>query len=381
MRAYIDESGNTGFNLFDAEQPYFLNVAMSSQVDFDSVYLERVRKIADIASVPYLHASELGAEGVEAVAQSLAELVQFSQVRFYFAAVDKRDLAGMKFYDAVFDPAENAAAPHHSYILRPLKFILLAKFLHILEESDTRLFWEAMTSRPSPTAKAKAVQAIDNTITRVESLPDARSRQLIGDTLLWARNNINRFSMWMPRKRDRYGHLPNLFTFPALLSSISDNAKAWNSSIDKIIHDRQGQFGQTLQQWHSLFAKRTQPERIVHFGDTPIRFADIRNSEFEMMESRSSPGLQLVDVVLWTFGRSFAGKSLGPMAQQLLEYCFSPDDIYMMSLGTIIEETEESVATLMSLPLSEDRLLDAMAFVRKIEERRQERMRDGSVCH
>ena len=64
------------------------------------------------------------------------------------------------------------------------------------------------------------------------------------------------------------------------------------------------------------------------------------------------------------------------MAQQLLEYCFSPDDIYMMSLGTIIEETEESVATLMSLPLSEDRLLDAMAFVRKVEERRQERMRD-----
>ena len=106
LRAYIDESGNTGFNLFDAEQPFFLNVAMSSHVDFDSVYLERVRKIADTASAPYLHASELGAEGVEAVAQSLVELVQFSQVRFYFAAVDKRDLAGMKFYDAVFDPAE-----------------------------------------------------------------------------------------------------------------------------------------------------------------------------------------------------------------------------------------------------------------------------------
>ncbi len=379
MRAYIDESGNTGFNLFDTEQPYFLNVAMSSQVDFDSVYEERVRKIADSASAPYLHASELGAEGVEAIARSLVELVQFSQVRFYFAAVDKRDLAGMKFYDAVFDPGENVAAPHHSYILRPLKFSLLVKFLYILEESDTKRFWEAMTSKPSPVAKAKAIEAIDNTICRVETLPDARSRQLIGDTLLWARNNINRFSIWTPSKRDRYGHLPNLFTFPALLSSISDNAKTWDASVDKIIHDRQGQFGQTLQQWHSLFAKRTEPERIVHFGDTPIRFADIRNSEFEMVDSRNSAGLQLVDVVLWTFGRSCTGKPLGPMAEQLLECCFSPDDMYMMSLGTIIEELEESVAWLMDLPLSEERLLDAMASIRNIETRRQQRIRQDSA--
>ena len=42
MYAYIDESGNTGFNLVDPAQPYFLNVAMSSPVDFDAVFAERV---------------------------------------------------------------------------------------------------------------------------------------------------------------------------------------------------------------------------------------------------------------------------------------------------------------------------------------------------
>ena len=65
MHAYIDESGNTGFNLFDPAQPYFLNVAMSSPVDFDKIFQERVKHIAHSAGVEYLHASEMGVHGVE----------------------------------------------------------------------------------------------------------------------------------------------------------------------------------------------------------------------------------------------------------------------------------------------------------------------------
>ncbi len=85
MHAYIDEPGNTGLNLFDPEQPIFMNVAMSSKVDFDDVFRERIQRIAKNAGAQYLHASELGVEGVEGIAPSLMELVEFSQVRFYFA--------------------------------------------------------------------------------------------------------------------------------------------------------------------------------------------------------------------------------------------------------------------------------------------------------
>lgn len=97
MHAYIDESGNTGFNLFDPEQPIFMNVVMSSMVDFDEVFRERIRRIAHGAGVEYLHANELGLRGVERIAPSLIELMEFSQARFYFAAVRKPDIAGMKF--------------------------------------------------------------------------------------------------------------------------------------------------------------------------------------------------------------------------------------------------------------------------------------------
>ena len=60
MHAYIDESGNTGFNLFDPAQPFFQNVAMSSLVDFDEVFHNRLQRMADRLGVTHLHANELG---------------------------------------------------------------------------------------------------------------------------------------------------------------------------------------------------------------------------------------------------------------------------------------------------------------------------------
>ena len=377
MYAYIDESGNTGCNLFDPSQPYFLNVAMSSPVDFDDVFAERLARIAQEAGVAYLHAREMGAHGVEAIAGSVVELVEFSQVRFYFASVNKPDVATMKFFDALFDPGENPAVPAHTYGLRGLKFLLLLKFVAILESKDTRLFWKAMTSAQSPTSEMEAISAIDSVIQRVCTLPDARSRQLIGDTLFWARNNIEKFSFWTRRKQTRYGHLPNLFTFPALFNSISSAAKDWNCDVDAIIHDQQSQFADTLREWHSLF-EGIEPERIVHFGDTPIEFADIRGSRFEIGDSRCSPGLQVVDIVLWTFSRTVSGKSLGPTATQLFELCFSPKDMFFMSLDSIAAEVEYTTNALMRRPMSEDQLLEGMRIVDRAERLRLRRIREDT---
>ena len=354
---------------------------MSSRVDFDEVFRERIRRIAYSAGVQHLHANELGVDGVEGIAPSLIELVEFSQVRFYFAAVHKPDVAGMKFFDAIFDPGENPAAPRHSYIIRGLKFVLLLKFLDILEDCDVRMFWEAMTSKPSQEAERKAVSAIDNAIKRVGNLSDERSRLLIGDTLDWARNNIDRFSIWTPRKQDRYGHLPNLFTLPALLTSISDTAKLWGCQIDNIAHDQQSQFGQAIREWHSLFEGGPEPERIFHFGDTPIRFGDISDGQFEMRASKESAGLQIVDVVLWTFARSMLEKPLGRMSRELFELCFSPDDMYLMSLGSIVAELEYTVGPLMMRPLSEDQLLDGMNFLEYVEGLRQNSIREDLENH
>ena len=377
MHAYIDESGNTGFNLFDPAQPYFLNVAMSSPVDFDAVFAERVAGIARSAGVTHLHANEMGVRGVEAVARSLIELVEFSQVQFYFGSVNKSDVAVMKFFDAVFDPGENPAAPIHVYGLRSLRLLLLLKFAAILESKDTELFWNAMISSQSPAREREAVAAIDNVCQRVSTLADARSRQLIGETLRWARDNIEKLSFWTPRKQTRYGHLPNLFAFPPLFDSISRAAKDWHCNVDAIVHDQQSQFGRTLREWHSLF-ESMEPERIVHFGDTPVQFADIRGSRFEIGDSRVSPGLQVVDVVLWTFARTISGKPLGPNATQLFGLCFSSKDVFYISLDWIVNELAYTTSTLMSRTVDADQLLGGMRLLHRAERLRLRRIREDA---
>lgn len=377
MYAYIDESGNTGTNLFDSSQPMFLSLAMSSQVDFDLVFRDRLARIVTSTGLEKLHASELGVAGLESIARDLIELVEFSQVRFYFAYVQKTDVAVIKFYDAVFDPGENPAAPPLVYPIRGLRLLLLLKFNAILSVEETRLFWNAMISRPSESARNEAVSAIEGVLRRVWLLPDERSRQLIGDTLSWAKDNIQALSFWNQQKRDRYGHLPNLFTLPALMDGIDRSSKQWNSRIRGVVHDQQGQFGATLQHWFSFFRDR-EPERIVHFGDTPIQFGDFRESTFEIRDSTVSPGLQLVDVVLWAFSRMLSDRDLGPISTELFWRCFSPDDMFIMSLGNFASELEVTLPSLMAKPISEEELTRGQQMVDRAEALRQQRMTDDA---
>lgn len=377
MHAYIDESGHTGPNLLDPAQPDFLNVAMSSMVDFDEVFNKRVTDIASGLGVERLHASELRYEGVESAAAQLIELIEFSRANFYFAHVRKPDVAVLKFYDAVFDPGENPAAPHHTYLTRTLKFLLLLRFSTLLRFDDVDNFWSGMMTVRSSEAEGKVVSAIDAVLSRVHQLPDMRSQELIGDTLRWARDHVGEFSFWSAKKKERYGHLPNIFTFPILMQGIFENAKIWKSPIETIVHDQQSQFGPTLHHWHALFSG-IEPERIFNFGDTPIEFPDLRESTFATRDSRDSGGLQVVDVVLWIFGRIVGDRPVGPNATRLFDAVFSYKDLFVLSLGWIELEVELTVRTLNERELSDEDLLRGQKIIQASDRLRRTRIADSA---
>ena len=209
------------------------------------------------------------------------------------------------------------------------------------------------------------------------NLPDYRSKELIGDTLQWASSNISKFSFWAPTKQLRYGHLPNLFTIPALFSNISRLADEWECDIDEIVHDQQSQFQTTLEEFHS-FLVGSNPEYVFDFGGTTIQFPDVRNSQFIVRDSRISGGLQIVDIVLWTFARSVAEKPLGPMSTALFNRCFSMTNLYFLSLDWICTELKYRLNEIMDQPLDDDKHSEALQLLERIERIRQERMRKQS---
>ena len=114
MYAYVDETGNTGANLFDEAQPVFMTAALMCKRDFDLVYKRRVQALAIKVECDVLHANELGIEKIDSIAKDLQIMFSRSQSRFFLSRVDKKYLAATKFFDAIFDSGLNLAVsgPH-----------------------------------------------------------------------------------------------------------------------------------------------------------------------------------------------------------------------------------------------------------------------------
>jgi NCAIR mutase (PurE)-related protein len=75
MFAFIDESGNTGPNLFDPEQPVFYSVAVISKRDLDVEYATEFLRLANSCGASSLHAAELGVAALEKLLPEIQRMV------------------------------------------------------------------------------------------------------------------------------------------------------------------------------------------------------------------------------------------------------------------------------------------------------------------
>lgn len=68
MFAYVDETGNTGKNIFDPDQPDFFTGALITKTNFDVLHGKTLQSISKRAGVAALHASVVGMGPVEKAA-------------------------------------------------------------------------------------------------------------------------------------------------------------------------------------------------------------------------------------------------------------------------------------------------------------------------
>jgi len=74
MYFYIDESGQTGLNLFDADQPFLYYGVLSSKIDLDTAALDEVKALRQRLGVDRLHASELGNQRLVTIVKDINKL-------------------------------------------------------------------------------------------------------------------------------------------------------------------------------------------------------------------------------------------------------------------------------------------------------------------
>lgn len=206
--------------MFDATQPVLHYGVLSSDLNLDVLVEERLAPLRKRLGVDRLHAAQLGVGRLATIADQLVSIQKKFTLRFDLYRVNKPDHAVICFYDQVFDQAMNPAVTWTSY-WTPLRYILLLKLASLFEKEDARLAWSARIDTNRTRANERLIAVCQQIAGRVYQLPDARSRQLIGDGLTWAAQNPDAIGYNVHHADDIKQISPNIIGFQSVMHGIA----------------------------------------------------------------------------------------------------------------------------------------------------------------
>ncbi|MDZ4841675.1 MAG: DUF3800 domain-containing protein [Hyphomicrobium aestuarii] len=371
--AYVDETGNTGHNLFDVAQPDFFTAALITKGNFDAVHGARALTIATKFGASSLHGKDLGVGRLEKIAPDVLSLIQSASATFFVSRVEKKYLLACKMFDSIFDSGENAAVGWHHYNFRQLRLMLTFKFSTMIDEDIARNFWKCILE---PNEK-KAYQALPDVcaslLKNLDRIVDHRAREIIEGGLDWARTHPESIQIHTDKKLVRQGHLPNLVAFTNLLKGLDNYSRRTKRRVARISHDQQSEFQRTLEMYHDLFSNAS-GDVISWAGDTYC-LQLVPGSALEILEDSQSAGIQVVDIVLWLYAQFRKGKELPDGCLSILEYVFSNGWESDFSFDGVDRASADQLEATMARPFTADDEGRARETLESFETMRQLSMR------
>jgi hypothetical protein len=317
MHFYVDESGHTGPNIFDSNQPTLYYGVLSSAVNVDVLASDRLRVLRKRAGVARIHAAELGNAGLLPLVGDLAAIQRDMSLRFDLYRLTKRDHAIICFFDQVFDQGMNPAMTWTGY-WTPMRYVLLLKVASLFDERLAKLAWQARLELDDTLANRHLTELCHQLTQRLHSLPDARSRQLIGDTLGWAAEHPGALFYNAKTKNDQLAVMPNIIGFQSVMVGIAARLKKVERRAARIVVDQQSQFNKAQRTLHDYYIRASKVTLMNGPGLPEIDFSGVPNVPIEFIPGTESCGLELVDVYLWVFRRMFEATRLAPEFWQLI---------------------------------------------------------------
>jgi hypothetical protein len=272
-----------------------------------------------------------------------------------------------------FDCGENLAVPWQMYSLRRLRLLLTFKVASILTEDIAQTVWDCLTAKKEGTSIALFVEGAKALLGNVHHLPDARSQQVVTEAMKWAIDNPENFSIHSKSKDFRYWHSPNFVAFTSLVFGIDEASKVWDSPVREIVHDRQVQMENTFRIYHELVTNASEDD--FHWpGDAPVSMSRVPGSALRMATEETSPGLQVIDVILWLFKRTLTGQDVGPGGARLLQRVFMRARQRDYSFADEGQQLEMEMQEVMNASFGEDQQEFSRNFRAKTEQNRQTAM-------
>jgi SEC-C motif/Protein of unknown function (DUF3800) len=372
VRAYSDEAGNSGNNLFDPGQPYFWTGTLVCEVDVDREGVKLHAKCLALSGQSELHGNQLGLSGIEKIAPMLGELLAKVKGRFLFTSIEKHHLAATKFFDVLMDSGVNHAISNLQYAYRTLRLSLAVQFIQMLDDSDRREFWEAYENSDREKFRAVLARVLDRLLAAHEAgLYHDRTVEILRDGIEWG------IKYPEPLLEERMGELdsPNVVAFSLLVAQLHELHQKTGIRVRTFVHDEQDQFGKSLGVTFKLL-KRLSFKRTITSSMLDLKELPTFDSELEMRSSRDCIGLQLADVGLWLMKRFYdtKGKVYGN-SELLARQIIRDGSIEHFTLRSMQEGVEELMEALFALPFDRRDESVGREVWRQFEEQRQERMK------
>ncbi len=323
MYFHVDESGNTGNNLFDPNQPRLSYGVLSSATNVDLLGVKLHKEMLRESGAETLHANELGLEKLSAIAPLLFALQKKMRFDFDYYHIDKPAYALVIFFDAVFDAGLNEAVKWESY-WTPMRYLLIHKLTVLFDEHLLKEAWRLCIAKQIEKEEKEVVALLTELKERVErSALDARSIEVICDAFKYGIAHPLSLDFGMP---DQKLISPNAVCFQFVVAAMATRLrKKKRKDASSIIVDRQTQFNKaqigthynlkrisdalnkdkSLDKRHFLshpLYHNMEPDVITHRG-MPAKDIVIANSS-------NSIGLQVVDIYLWIVNRMLSGAHL-----------------------------------------------------------------------
>jgi len=310
----------------------------------------------------------MGVGRIEDIAKDILRVVRKAGPAFALARVEKRYVVAAKVFDTLFDSYENKAVPWHVYNVPVLRITMVFKVAYIFEDGIVADFFDALLDKNADRASAKMAAFCRSLRARIDLIPDQRSKDIVGEALDWAAENPESLEFVHSSKVGRKGHLPNMVGFGNLLGGIEKQSAVWNRPVEWILHDRQQEFAAAIKFWHEIYANTRDDVLQVPFSGKMV-LRKVFGSQLKMTSAQDSPGIQIIDVILWLFARSMK-EDLPTNCQNLLNYVYSrahQDDFSFANAGAAAEATIEQVN---SAHITSDMMAQAKLVREQIEQRR-----------
>jgi len=162
--------------------------------------------------------------------------------------------------------------------------------------------------------------------------------------------------------------MPNMVAFTNLIDGIERQSQAWGKSVKIIKHDRQTQFEKSLTFVHELYAN-ADPTPIEWPGMPKYSLQKVNGSKFVVSNRFESPGIQLVDIVLWLFGRVNTGDDLPEHSHRFMKYVLTKGYYSDFSFDGVYYNLDKEMRPIMEAPFSEEQLAWAKEMIERSEER------------